>query len=84
MDSRGVGVVEGCTVYTVEDVKIQYVNIQYVAYSNWLRLKILTLVIAREPLYPEGIAPELIFLSEVYLTASNPVSNPIYSFPKCI
>ena len=59
MDSRGVGVVEGCTVYTVEDVKIQYVSIQYVAYSNWLRLKILTLVIAREPLYPEGIAPEL-------------------------
>ena len=59
MDSRGVGVVDGCTVYTVEDVKSQYVNIQYVAYSNWLRLK---KEIAREPLYPEGIAPELITL----------------------
>ena len=53
------GVVDGCTVYTVEDVKSQYVNIQYVAYSNWLRLK---KEIAREPLYPEGIAPELITL----------------------
>ena len=61
MDSRGVGVVEGCTVYTVEDVKIQYVAYS-IGVQYWLRLKILTLVIVREPLYPEGIAPELIYI----------------------
>jgi hypothetical protein len=54
MDSRGVGVVEGCTAYTVEGVKIQYVAYSIGA-QYWLRLNILTLRESPNLYPPEGL-----------------------------